>query len=161
MTFLKRFTYFLWYFGHFSVPLIGYLRPKIITLTDEMMVVRIKLGRRSKNHLNSMYFGALAAGADIAGGLHGFYHAKQANSEVSLAFKSFHAQFLKRAESDVYFVSANGRLVKEMLEESRQTGIRVNKMLPVQAFAHYLTIPELVAEFSLELSVKVINSSLS
>lgn len=159
MTFLKRFKYFLWYFGHFSVPLIGYLRPKIITLTDDMMVVRIKLGRRSKNHLNSMYFGALAAGADIAGGLHGFYHAKQANSEVSLAFKSFQAQFFKRAESDVYFVSANGMLVKEMIEESRQTGIRINKMLPVQAFTHYLTTPELVAEFSLELSIKVIHQS--
>lgn len=161
MTFLKRFKYFLWYFGHFSVPLIGYLRPKIITLTDDMMVVRIKLGRRSKNHLNSMYFGALAAGADIAGGLHGFYHAKQASSEVSLAFKSFQAQFLKRAESDVYFVSANGMLVKEMLEESRQTGMRVNKMLPVQAFIYYLTTPELVAEFSLELSIKVIKPSRS
>lgn len=157
MTFLRHFKYFFWYFGRFSVPLIGYLRPQIITLNDDTMVVRIKLKRRSKNHLNSMYFGALATGADIAGGLHGFYHAKQAKLTVSLAFKSFQAQFLKRAESDVYFVSDSGLVVKDMLEESRKTGLRINKILPIQAFIHYLTSPELIAEFGLELSIKVIN----
>ncbi len=33
-----------------------------------------------------MYFGALAVGADLAGGMHGFYHAKHAQVKISLAF---------------------------------------------------------------------------
>ncbi len=67
-----------------------------------------------------MYFGALAVGADLAGGLHSFYHAKRANLNVSVAFKSFQAQFLRRPESDVYFVCEEGEQVKEMLLESKK-----------------------------------------
>ncbi|HEN5500910.1 TPA: DUF4442 domain-containing protein, partial [Legionella pneumophila] len=96
---LTQFKFFLWFFCHFKVALIGYLKPKLIQLTDNEIVVRLPLTRRSRNHLHSMYFGALAVGADIAGGLHGFYHAKQAKCKVSLAFKSFQAQFLRRPES--------------------------------------------------------------
>lgn len=116
---LTQFKFFLWFFSHFKVALIGYLKPKLIQLTDNEIVVRLPLTRRSRNHLHSMYFGALAVGADIAGGLHGFYHAKQAKCKVSLAFKSFQAQFLRRPESDVYFICTEGDVVKKMIEESK------------------------------------------
>src|SRR5437016_1724578 len=104
MSLFTRFKFFLWYFGHFKVAMIGYLRPRLIKLTDSDIVICLPLRRRSRNHLNSMYFGALAVGADLAGGLHGFYHADLAKLKVSLVFKSFQAQFLRRPESDVYFV---------------------------------------------------------
>ncbi|HEN5538942.1 TPA: DUF4442 domain-containing protein, partial [Legionella pneumophila] len=121
---LTQFKFFLWFFSHFKVALIGYLKPKLIQLTDNEIVVRLPLTRRSRNHLHSMYFGALAVGADIAGGLHGFYHAKQAKCKVSLAFKSFQAQFLRRPESDVYFICTEGDVVKKMIEESKKSGER-------------------------------------
>ncbi|HAU0351801.1 TPA: DUF4442 domain-containing protein, partial [Legionella pneumophila] len=124
---LTQFKFFLWFFSHFKVALIGYLKPKLIQLTDNEIVVRLPLTRRSRNHLHSMYFGALAVGADIAGGLHGFYHAKQAKCKVSLAFKSFQAQFLRRPESDVYFICTEGDVVKKMIEESKKSGERINK----------------------------------
>ena len=152
-----RFKFFLWYFGHFQVPLIGHLKPKLIALDEQKIVAKIALRRRSKNHLNSMYFGALAVGADLAGGLHSFYHAKRANLKVSVAFKSFQAQFLRRPESDVYFVCEEGNRVKEMLLESKKSGERVNKPIQIRAFTDYLKNPEEVATFSLELSVKVLN----
>lgn len=153
---LTRFKFFLWYFSHFQVPLIGHLKPKIISLDDKKIVVKLPLTRRSKNHLHSMYFGALAVGADVAGGLHGFYHAQQEKVNVSLVFKSFEAQFLKRPESDVYFICNMGDTVKAMIVESRQTGERINKMLDIQAFINYLDEPEAVAHFKLELSLKVV-----
>lgn len=156
---LKRFKYFLWFFGHFKVPLIGYTRPRIIDLTDERIVVKIALRRRTKNHLNSMYFGALAIGADIAGGLHGFYHAELINAKTSLAFKSFEAQFLSRPESDVYFVNEMGLDIKKMLEESQAQSVRINKPIIIKAYTDYER-PEKtkeVARFMLELSLKVIS----
>ncbi|NOF59269.1 DUF4442 domain-containing protein, partial [Vibrio cholerae] len=55
-------------FGFFKVPLIWACRPKILSLNDQAVEVRIPLKRRNKNHLNSMYFGVLAVGADVAGG---------------------------------------------------------------------------------------------
>jgi hypothetical protein len=153
---LTRFKFFLWYFSHFKVPMIGYLKPSLISLTEQKIVIKLRLNRRSKNHLQSMYFGALAVGADLAGGLHGFYHAKFAKANVSLAFKSFQAQFLKRPESDVYFVCNDGNIVKDMIQESQRKGQRINQIIQVKAYTHETSQPEEVALFSLELSLKVI-----
>lgn len=152
---LTHFRFFMWSFGRFKVPLIGYLRPHLITLNDKDIVIKLKLNRRSKNHLHSMYFGALAIGADLAGGLHGFYHAERENVKVSLAFKSFQAQFLRRPESDVYFVSNSGEMVRDMIIESQQMKQRINKPLNVIAYTNYTQQPEEVARFVLELSLKV------
>ena len=153
---LTRFKFFLWSFGHFRVPLIGHLKPHLITLTDEKIVIMLKLNRRSKNHLNSMYFGALAVGADLAGGLYGFYYAKQANVPLSLAFKSFQAQFLRRPESDVFFVCTQGHRVKDMVMTSKTTRERINQAIEVTAYTNYQRQPEEVARFTLELSLKVL-----
>lgn len=152
---LTRFKFFLWYFGHFKVPLIGYLKPRLITLTPSDLVVCLPLRRRSRNHLHSMYFGALSIGADLAGGLHGFYHAQLAKCNISLAFKSFQAQFIMRPESDVYFVCTMGNTVKSMIEESQVSGMRMNKPIRIVAYTDYLTEPVEVAHFILELSIKV------
>lgn len=156
MTLITRFKFFLWYFGRFKVPMIGYVRPKIVALDDRHIIVKLPLSRRNRNHLHSMYFGALSVGADIAGGIHGFYHAQQMKCTVSLAFKSFQAQFLKRPESDVYFISEMGHDIKSMIETSKQTGERINKPIRIKAYTHYDTNPEEVADFTLELSLKVI-----
>lgn len=159
MTPLSRFKFFLWTFGKFKVPLIGHLRPKLIKLNDQEIVVKLPLNRRSKNHLNSMYFGALAVGADLAGGLHSFYHSNRAKIESSIVFKSFQAQFIKRPESDVYFVCEMGELVKSMINESQQSGERVNKPIKIKAYINYPDNKEEVADFTLELSIKVLRAN--
>ena len=151
---LRRFKIFLWSFGHFKVPLIGYLKPKLIKLDDNSIVAKIALNRRSKNHLNSMYFGALAVGADVAGGLHAFYHAHRNKVEASVIFKSFHAQFLQRPESDVYFVCDEGEKVRAMIEESKRSGQRTHKLITINAYTDYPKNQEKVADFTLELSIK-------
>jgi acyl-coenzyme A thioesterase PaaI-like protein len=156
MSLFARFRFFLWYFGHVQVPLIGHLKPKLIELNSQTAVVRLPLNRRSRNHVHSMYFGALAVGADLACGLHGFYHARLANCTISLLFKSFEARFLKRPESDVYFVCRMGDEVKAMIDESKKSKERVNKNIKIKAYTHYLSQAEEVADFILELSIKVL-----
>lgn len=156
MSSLLKFKFFLWHFSHFKVAMIGYVRPKLITLNEQTIVIRIPLHRRTKNHLNSMYFGALAVGADLAGGFHGLYLADLASCKVSLAFKSFQAQFLRRPEDDVYFVCDAGEQVKAMLDETQRTRERVNKPIPIKAYTNYPAQPEEVAHFILELSIKAI-----
>lgn len=150
-----RFKLFFWYFRHFKVAMIGYLKPRLIQLSEEEIVICLPLNRRSRNHLNSMYFGALAVGADLAAGLHGFYHADLAQCKVSLVFKSFQAQFLRRPESDVYFVCSEGNTVKAMIQESRITKERVNSPIHISAYTDYPGLTNKIAEFTLELSVKI------
>lgn len=152
---LTRIKLFLWQFGAFSVPMIGYLRPRIVHLDDHQAIIKIRLTRRSKNHLHSMYFGALATGADLAGGLHALYFSKRARlKNLSLVFKSFEARFLKRPEDDVYFICESGETVQEMINKTLETGERVNQKLPIRAVIHYPHAPEVVAEFAIELSLK-------
>lgn len=142
----------LFLMGFFKIPLIGYVKPKLLLIDDEKIQVQIKLRRRTKNHLNSMYFGALSVGADIAGGIHVFYFAEHTKHKVSFSFKSMKADFLKRAESHVIFQSMDGQLVKEAIEKSKISGERVNQAITVIAIDRN---EEIVANFEMTVSVKV------
>jgi len=138
--------------GIFKIPLIGYVKPKVIQVDSSTVKVKIRIRRRTKNHLNSMYFGALAVGADVAGGIHAFYFAEKHGRKVSFAFKGMTAEFHKRAESDVTFVSNDGSTVRGAIEQSIATGDRVNDEVKVNA---YNSENELVASFVMGVSVKV------
>lgn len=138
--------------GMFKIPMIAFTRPKLMLLDDNSSQVRIKLRRRTKNHLKSMYFGSLAVGADIAAGLHAFYFAEESGVKVSFAFKAVKAEFLKRATSDVYFNSDEGQKVKKVFDEALSTKERINKWIKVEAKN---TAGEIVAIFDMEISVKV------
>jgi len=149
LNYWKRMVFLL---GIFKIPLIGYVKPKVIQVDSSTVKVKIRIRRRTKNHLNSMYFGALAVGADVAGGIHAFYFAEKHGRKVSFAFKGMTAEFHKRAESDVTFVSNDGSTVRGAIEQSIATGDRVNDEVKVNA---YNSENELVASFVMGVSVKV------
>lgn len=132
--------------------MIGYVAPRLLKLDDETVEVKIRLRRRTKNHLNSMYFGALAVGADIAAGIHAFYFAEKLGTKVSFAFKSMQADFLMRGESDILFVCKEGALIRKAVEESKQSGQRINQAVVVEAIDQS---EEVVARFIMTISVKV------
>lgn len=141
-------------FGFFKVPFIWLARPKILQLDAEKVIVKIPLKRRTKNHLNSMYFGVLAVGADVAGGFMAMSKAQESGKEVSLAFKGVEGQFLKRPEADVHFICEDGKLIDEMLEKTFATGERVNQAVKITAICPSLHGDEPMAEFKLTLSLK-------
>lgn len=99
-----------------------------------------------------MYFGALAVGADTAAGIHAFFHAQNAGIQLAFAFKSAEMTFLKRAETDVVFVSKSGKMIADLVEKSRQTGERYNE--PIEVIG-YNTSHEPVATFVMTISLKV------
>ncbi|WP_117235489.1 PaaI family thioesterase [Vibrio maerlii] len=142
-------------FGFFKVPLIWLCRPRLVTLNDEMVEVKIPLRRRTKNHLNSMYFGTLAVGADVAGGFLAMDKAKQRGEKISLAFKGVSAEFLRRPEADVIFTCLDGPLIDNMLDETIATGERINKDVTIVATCPSTDGDTPMATFSLTLSVKV------
>jgi hypothetical protein len=149
---LKKMRWLLFLLGCFKIPMIGFTRPRLLAIDDDLVRVRIKLRRRTKNHLNSMYFGALSVGADIAGGIQVFYFSKKMNRQVSFAFKGMNAQFLKRAESHIVFESNEGKKIKAAMEESLREGSRVNDSIMVEAKNDN---GEIVATFEMIVSVRV------
>jgi len=143
----------LWIFGLKRIPLIFFCRPQVINITGTSLEVKIKLNRRTRNHLNSMYFGVLSVGADITGGFLAMKYIRASKSKISLIFKDFHADFLKRAEGDVHFLCSEGTAICELINKSEATGEREN--MPVNITA---TVPSIsqdpVAKFILTLSIK-------
>jgi acyl-coenzyme A thioesterase PaaI-like protein len=145
-------------FGLTKVLMLGFLNPKVLKLDETQCAVMIKLSRRSRNHLNSMYFGALAAGADCAAGLMAMMliweEQKKSKTQINLVFQDFKADFHKRADGDVVFTSTQGAEIAALVKQAATGNERVS--LPVKVIA---TIPsqygtEPVAEFVLTLSLK-------
>lgn len=149
---LKSMKRKLFLLGLVKIPMIGYVKPRLIQLDEREAAVRIRLRRRTKNHLNSMYFGALAVGADVAAGLHAFYFADKMGKKVSFAFKGMNAEFLMRAESTIVFVSEDGAKVSDAMQRSLQQDERVNEPINVIAKNNK---DEVVARFEMIVSVRV------
>jgi len=151
---LTKANLYLSLFGFFKVPFIWLARPKILHLDADRVEVKIPLKRRTKNHLNSMYFGVLAVGADVAGGFMAMSKAQDSGKQVSLAFKAVEGQFLKRPEADVHFICEDGKQIDQMLNRTFETGERVNEAVKITAICPSLHGDEPMAEFYLTLSLK-------
>ena len=140
-------------FGLMRIPLILFCWPKVVCISNTKLEVIIRLNRRTKNHLNSMYFGVLAVGADVTGGFLAMNLISKNQSRISLIFKDFHADFLKKAEGDVHFICEDGLAIQNLVRMAEQTGKRQN--IPVHITAIVPTISEEpVAKFILTLSLK-------
>ncbi|MCF8259072.1 MAG: YiiD C-terminal domain-containing protein [Flavobacteriales bacterium] len=151
---LQQANFFLRTIGLRQIPLIYYVGARVVETTDRKTVLRIPLNRRTKNHLGSMYFGALAIGADVTGAWVAFQLLQQSKQEVSIVFKDLKAEFLMRPEGDVHFTCTDSRAIREAFAATIADGKRKN--LPVRVIA---TVPsktgdQPVAKFELTLSAK-------
>ena len=123
---LTKLTWMIRIFGFSKVPMIYYCRPSVIYNDKEILEIKIPLNRRTKNHVNSMYFGALSVGADITGGFLALPAIQKSGKKINLVFKDFNARFLKRAESDVHFICKDGLAVNNLVTTAIQTQERQN-----------------------------------
>jgi hypothetical protein len=129
--------------------------PKIVELTDERCVVRVPLNWRTRRRdIHAMYLGTLCMGADVAAGLIAFKLVRERNLRVNFLFKDMKAEFLKRAEGDVYFTNNEGRMIQDLLKRALETGERQEATVPVIATVPSKLGDEPVARFTLTLSLK-------
>ena len=149
---LRKMKFKLWLLGFLKIPMLGFVRPKLVLLNEQEVNVKIKLRRRTKNHLNSMYFGALSVGADVTAGIHAFYFAEKKGKKISFAFKSMNASFIKRATTAVTFIFKEGKTIEDLIEKSIHQNERINAPVNVLAFNQQR---EMVATFTMEISIKV------
>jgi acyl-coenzyme A thioesterase PaaI-like protein len=149
---LKSFRWKLFWLGRLKIPLLHMVRPRLVGLNERECEVIIRLNRRTRNHLNSMYLAALVAGADVAAGIHAFYWADRFGWVMHFSFKSMSAEFLSRAESDVVFTTAEGENIRDMMLTALRDHERKSMNVQVEATD---TEGRRVAIFLMELSFKV------
>ena len=150
---ITKLTWMIRLFGITKVAMIAYCRPRVIYMDDTQLEIKIPLNRRTKNHINSMYFGALAVGADITGGFLALPPIQKSKRKIVLLFKDFNANFLKRAESDVHFICSDGLAVKQLVEAAIKSQERQNYTLKIIAKTPKVS-NDVIAEFDLTLSIK-------
>ena len=151
---LKKMNLYLNFFGLTKIPLLWFCRPKIIRIDSKIVEIKIPLRRRTKNHLGSMYFGALSVGADITGGFLAMVCIQKSKSKVALIFKDFKADFLRRAEGDVHFKCNEGLEISNLVKKTIESGNRENMIVHIDAIVPSISSEEVVAKFELTLSLK-------
>ncbi len=145
----------VWYFGITKIPLIFFVKPRVIQLDESQCVIKIPLHRRTRNHLKSMYFGVLAVGADLASGLLAMQLLDRSDHKISLIFKDMQANFLKRVDGDAIFTCTDGQKIRTLVEKVIDTGERHHEPLNIQVTAPDKYGDEILATFTLTLSLKV------
>lgn len=136
-----------------NIPLLAFITPRVIEAGTERSVVRVRLDRRSRNHLGVMYFGALAMGAELSIALRALTAIPESGQKIDFIFKDFSAEFLKRADGHVDFICEEAAAVKELIDKAAVSGDRFEK-----AFHGYAIVPskgtEPVMKYKLTLSVR-------
>jgi acyl-coenzyme A thioesterase PaaI-like protein len=141
--------------GLLKIPVLFFVGPKVLEIDDHKCSVLIPLNLRTRNHLNSMYFGVLAAGADAVVGILAMNLGDEyGKGRIGIVFKDFKAEFLKRAEGDTLFVCHEGDKIREAIEAAVETRERQNLPVRVTATVPSESATDPVAEFTLTLSLK-------
>lgn len=143
-------------FGLAKIPLLFAVRPKVLELDSNSCKVLVPLSYVTKNHLGSMYFGALSIGADTAIGLMALeVISDYPKYKMAPIFKNIHGEFLMRAEKNVIFDCQAGDQIRAMIDEAIESGERVTQAIKTKAYSEGHP-EEIVAEFELGLSLKAV-----
>jgi hypothetical protein len=141
-------------FGATKVPLLFSCRPKVDELSADRCVVKIPLNHWTKNHHGSLYFGALAIGAEAAIGIPCLHEIYTHDYPIRMLFKSFKANFLKRAEGSTWFDTHDVRKIRQLVQDAQNSSERLEAVVFVTAKSEIQGRLEPVAEFELTLSLK-------
>ena len=84
-----KYNLYLWYFGLTKVRLIHFIRPKIIDVNKDGVTLFMPLDRRTRNHVKSMYIGAMVVGVDLVTGFTAMLKILESkkNSRIIIAYE--------------------------------------------------------------------------
>lgn len=124
-----------------------------MVFSDTETTVYLPLKRKNKNHLGSMYFGALAMGAELSVALMAIKETRESSKNISFIFKDFKAEFLKRADAGTYFTCPEAAGVKALVKKAEAGSERVEQKFTGFAYTDKKT-KDPVLKYELTLSLK-------
>ena len=134
--------------------MIGYCRPRVINVSDNEVVLSIPLNRKTRNHVGSMYIGAMTVGVDFVTGLTAMTSIKKSKKNIVLIFKDLKSSFIKRAEGETFFTCNHTKEIEAAVKKVIDSKQRVNIEVPIIATVPEKFGDEPVAEFTITLSMK-------
>ncbi len=134
--------------------MIGYCRPRVVNVSDTEVILSIPLNRRTRNHVGSMYIGAMTVGVDFVTGLTAMTSIKKSKKNIVLIFKDLKSSFIKRAEGETFFTCSHTKEIEAAVKKAVDSKQRVNIEVPIIATVPEKFGDEPVAEFTITLSMK-------
>lgn len=149
-----KLTAFVNLYGLIKIPLVLFVNPRVIENSEKKFVMKIPLTYRTKNHLNSMYFGAMGIGAELSVAAPAVIAITESKQKIDFVFKEYSAKYLKRAEGDVHFVCDEAAAVTQLIEEAKSNPERIERK-----FTGYAVVPKVnetdpVMTYEITLSVR-------
>lgn len=136
-----------------KLPLLAFCTPQVVEMTETKSEVRIRLDFRTRNHLNVMYFGALAMGAELSIALKAISEIQKTGQRIDFIFQDFEAKFLKRADGHTNFRCIDAAGVAALIQKAANSPERFSETFTGEAY-----VPEKsedpVMIYKLTLSVK-------
>lgn len=149
-----KITAFVHMYGLLKIPLVLFVSPRVIESGERRFVLKIPLGYRTKNHLGSMYFGALGIGAELSIAAAAVVAITESKKKIDFVFKDFSAQYLKRADGHVHFICDEVDVVRQLIEEAKVNPERIERKLKGYAVVPKVSATDPVMTFEMTLSVR-------
>lgn len=144
----------MFYLGISMTPMLRYIRPRLVELTSDRATVRINVSRRSKNHINSLFVGALATGGDCVGALIPIKFMFETGHRTPPIVKSVSSEFYKKVKKYAYFTCTQGKELYELCNAAVASGEPQEFTVHVIVTAPAEYGDEFVARISQVMSVK-------
>jgi len=137
-----------------TVPMMQYVRPSLVELSDSKVIVRVDLSRRTRNLHASMFLGAFSVAADCVAGVFPIRFMFETGHRVAPIVKTTSAEFHKRVTTYAHFICTQGEELTQVCKEATLTGQRIEMPLDVIVIAPKEFGDEPVAKINLMLSIK-------
>lgn len=149
-----KLTAFVNFYGLVKIPLVLFVNPRVVEVGEKRFVIKIPLNYRTKNHLNSMYFGAMGIGAELSIAAAAVVAISESKKKIDFVFKDFTANYLKRAAGDVHFICDEADVVRGLIEEAKTNPERIERKLKGYAVVPSVNSAEPVMTYEMTLSVR-------
>lgn len=136
------------------IPMMRYIRPRLVELSAHKVVVRVDLSRRTRNLHESMFLGAFSVASDCLAGVFPVRYMFETGHRVPPIVKTSSAQFFKRVSSYAHFTCTQGQELTRACAEAALSGQRIEVPIDVLVTAPTEFGDEPVARINLLLSIK-------
>lgn len=149
-----KITAFVHMYGLLKIPLVLFVSPRVVESSPTRFVLKVPLSYRTKNHLGSMYFGALGIGAELSIAAAAVIAIAESKQKIDFVFKDFKAEYLKRGAGDVHFICEEVATVYDLIERAKTNPDRLESKMRGYAVVPSVDPNEKVMTFELTLSVR-------
>jgi len=137
-----------------NVPMIDFTQLNIMQIDESKCIIKVPFTPQNKNHVNSMYFGAITIGTEVSAGILAYHYLDLYGLEPLLVFKDISGDFLRRAEGDVYFICEDAQIISAAIKEMIETKGRINVTAKVIGVTDLGKLDEKISDFKITISIK-------